>query len=86
MWSAKSQQIILGKRLNKSQGLSPSKKSGITTTIFKCGNCDLIYNNPMPIPVDIQDHYCVLPESYWTENYFKEKLNINYLVKKLEKH
>lgn len=61
---------ILGKRLNKSQGFFPEKKTGITTTICKCTNCGLIYSNPQPIPANIQDHYGVPPEQYWTPDYF----------------
>lgn len=67
---------ILGKRLNRSQGLSPHKKIGLTTTVCKCKNCGLIFSNPQPIPKDIQDHYGIPPESYWTEEYFK--LSTNY--------
>jgi ubiquinone/menaquinone biosynthesis C-methylase UbiE len=61
---------ILGKRLNQSQGKNPKSKIGITTTIMKCNSCELIYANPLPIPHNIQDHYGVPPESYWTEKYF----------------
>jgi uncharacterized Zn finger protein len=62
---------ILGKRLDKSQGLRPQKKLGITVTVCKCSNCGLIYSNPQPIPNNIQDHYGVPVESYWKEEYFK---------------
>jgi ubiquinone/menaquinone biosynthesis C-methylase UbiE len=65
------QHKILGQRLNHSQGKNPRKKIGITTRICKCTHCGLIYSNPQPIPVDIQDHYGVPPEDYWTEDYFK---------------
>lgn len=61
---------ILGKRLNKSQGKKPKGKTGITTTVCKCNNCGLIYSNPQPIPLNIQDHYGVPPEDYWHESYF----------------
>jgi 2-polyprenyl-3-methyl-5-hydroxy-6-metoxy-1,4-benzoquinol methylase len=73
---------ILGKRLNQSQGKNPGNKVGITTTVAKCSNCGLVYSNPQPIPEDLQDHYGVLPESYWTreyftvaENYFESEIN-----------
>src|ERR1700675_221022 len=56
---------LLGQRLNQSQGLSPKKKSGITVSVKKCTQCNLIYSCPQPIPFDIQDHYGVPPESYW---------------------
>ncbi|HYF70804.1 MAG TPA: class I SAM-dependent methyltransferase [Ohtaekwangia sp.] len=61
---------ILGKRLNQSQGFKPQTKGGITTSIYKCDQCDLIYSNPQPRPVNLQDHYGVPPESYWKEEYF----------------
>lgn len=61
---------ILGKRLNQSQGKNPKSKIGITTTILKCPNCKLIYANPQPIPLDINDHYGILPENYWIQDYF----------------
>jgi 2-polyprenyl-3-methyl-5-hydroxy-6-metoxy-1,4-benzoquinol methylase len=61
---------VLGKRLNKTQGIFPRNKKGITTTIVKCINCELIYSDPQPVPLDIQDHYGISPEHYWTDNYF----------------
>jgi len=61
---------ILGKRMNRHQGMFPSKKTAITTSICKCDACGLIYSNPQPIPYDIQDHYGIPPESYWTPEYF----------------
>lgn len=64
-------QKVLGKRLNKSQGVSVKNKTGITTTICKCTKCGLIYSNPQPIPESLQDHYGVPPEDYWVEDYFK---------------
>lgn len=61
---------ILGKRLNSSQGKNPKRKTGITTSVVKCNQCELIYSNPQPIPFDIQDHYGVAPENYWKPEYF----------------
>jgi 2-polyprenyl-3-methyl-5-hydroxy-6-metoxy-1,4-benzoquinol methylase len=61
---------ILGKRLNRHQGKSPQKKVAISTTVARCSNCGLIYSNPQPIPVDLQDHYGVPPEEYWSKEYF----------------
>jgi ubiquinone/menaquinone biosynthesis C-methylase UbiE len=61
---------VVGKRLNQSQGLFPKMKVGISTTVMKCKKCDLIFSNPQPIPLDIQQHYGVPPESYWTNDYF----------------
>jgi 2-polyprenyl-3-methyl-5-hydroxy-6-metoxy-1,4-benzoquinol methylase len=61
---------ILGQRLNKSQGLRPKKKIGISVSIQQCKNCNLIYSNPLPIPENLQDHYGTPPEDYWIESYF----------------
>ena len=61
---------ILGQRLNRSQGLRPKKKIGISVSIVKCKDCNLIYSNPQPIPNDLQDHYGTPPEDYWNESYF----------------
>lgn len=68
---------VLGKRLNSSQGRNPSRKTGITTTIVKCKKCGLIFPNPLPIPIDLQDHYGISPDAYWPEEYFK--VDPNYL-------
>src|SRR4051812_28686546 len=62
--------IILGSRLNQSQGKNPRKKIGITTKVVKCTACALVYSNPRPTPFSIQDHYGVPAESYWKEDYF----------------
>ena len=61
---------VLGQRLNKSQGLKPKTKTGLSVSVVKCNNCELIYPNPFPIPLNIQDHYGVPPEDYWQETYF----------------
>lgn len=66
---------ILGKRLNRSQGKNPKKKTGITTTIIQCSDCGLIYSNPQPVPFDLQDHYGVPPEDYWAGVYFDVQNN-----------
>lgn len=62
---------IIGRRLNHSQGIFPKWKNGITVSIARCNKCGLIYSDPQPIPINIQDHYGIPPESYWTENYFR---------------
>lgn len=62
--------IVIGKRLNSSQGKNPSNKKGITTTIVKCQKCGMIFPNPLPVPVNLQDHYGVSPDAYWPEEYF----------------
>lgn len=69
--ASKDQFKVMGKRLNKSQGFNPNSKVGITTTVIKCRRCNLIFSNPQPVPNDIQDHYGVIPESYWTKEYLE---------------
>jgi 2-polyprenyl-3-methyl-5-hydroxy-6-metoxy-1,4-benzoquinol methylase len=66
---------ILGLRLNQSQGLFPQKKTGIAVTVVKCKQCGLIFSSPIPIPLDIQKHYGVPPETYWVEDYFASDPN-----------
>jgi 2-polyprenyl-3-methyl-5-hydroxy-6-metoxy-1,4-benzoquinol methylase len=61
---------ILGQRMNKTQGFKPKTNVGITVSIQKCTNCNLIYSNPQPIPFNIQDHYGTPPEEYWKSEYF----------------
>lgn len=63
--------LVLGKRLNGSQGIFPRRKAGITTTVMKCRSCGLVFSNPMPIPVDLLDHYGVAPEEYWKDVEFR---------------
>lgn len=62
---------LMGQRLNQTQGLRPKKKEGISVSVKKCTNCNLVYSSPQPIPFDIQDHYGIPPESYWSPSYFK---------------
>ncbi len=57
--------VVMGQRLNQSQGFSPKKKTGISVSVKKCIKCELIYSSPLPIPFDIQDHYGTPPEEYW---------------------
>lgn len=61
---------VLGRRLNQSQGVRPTKKTGITVTVVKCRGCALVYTNPMPIPETISQHYGTPPEDYWKPEYF----------------
>lgn len=80
--SASTNHSLLGKRLNKPQGIRPKKKGGISISVYKCNNCGLIYSNPLPIPENIQDHYGLPPEEYWNrqdftipKGYFSTELN-----------
>lgn len=61
---------VLGKRLNRRQGLFPARKSGITTSVLRCDGCGLIYANPVPVPTSVAQHYGVPPEHYWKDDYF----------------
>jgi SAM-dependent methyltransferase len=74
---------ILGQRLNQSQGFNPRNKTGISTSVMQCNVCKLIYSNPMPIPANIQDHYGIPPERYWSPDYFL--LNPNYFGEEITK-
>jgi ubiquinone/menaquinone biosynthesis C-methylase UbiE len=76
---------VMGRRLNRSQGIFPKKKMGIATTVVKCEKCSLIFSNPQPFPLDLQDHYGVMPDSYWTQEYINEVLDITHLMAKLKK-
>jgi 2-polyprenyl-3-methyl-5-hydroxy-6-metoxy-1,4-benzoquinol methylase len=73
---------VLGMRLNKSQGLRPKKKSGISVSVKKCSSCGLIYASPMPVPFDIQEHYGMPPEEYWIPSYFE--WSPSYFAKELD--
>jgi 2-polyprenyl-3-methyl-5-hydroxy-6-metoxy-1,4-benzoquinol methylase len=81
---------IIGQRLNCSQGLRPKSKSGISITVKKCYNCNLIYTSPQPTPHNISDHYGMPAEEYWhgtkfewEESYFKEETEV---IKELVKN
>jgi SAM-dependent methyltransferase len=62
---------LLGKRLNASQGFSPHKKTGVSVSVVKCKNCGLVVPQPLPVPLSIEDHYKVPPETYWKPEFFK---------------
>ncbi|MBK9149134.1 MAG: class I SAM-dependent methyltransferase [Flavobacteriales bacterium] len=68
--SPASRHRVMGKRLDRPQGVFPRKRIGVCTTVMKCRDCGLIFSNPQPVPFDLQDHYGVPPESYWREEYF----------------
>lgn len=62
--------ILLGSRLNRSQGRRPRTASGISVSIKRCQRCDLIFPDPLPIPEQLSDHYGTPVEEYWREAYF----------------
>jgi SAM-dependent methyltransferase len=74
----------LGKRLSGSQGLRPTGRVGITTTVVRCRRCGLLYCNPQPVPSSIAQHYDIPPDEYWNptrlralerEDYFAGQLS-----------
>jgi len=69
--SDKSNFKLLGKRLDQAHGKFPKKLKGQSTSIQKCKKCELIFSNPLPIPVNFDDHYGVDPDSYWPQEYFE---------------
>lgn len=71
-YSGNEDHVVIGRRLNKKQGLKPGSKSGIAIAVTKCKNCSLIFANPLPLPFDIQHHYNISPQSYWKDEYFEE--------------
>ncbi len=62
---------VLGVRLDKSQGRSPRRKTGVGVTVCKCSNCGLIYPQPLVVPLSISDHYNIDPDTYWNPSYFE---------------
>ena len=62
---------VLGQRLNQSQGLNPKSKIGISVSVMQCNICNLIYANPQPTPINIEEFYGIVAEEYWQEKYFK---------------
>lgn len=69
-------QKVIGRRLNRSQGKRPSKRTGIAVSVVKCSECDLVYPDPLPIPNSIEDHYDVDPDAYWQAEYFADDPNL----------
>lgn len=68
--SASPRNRLLGRRLNGPQGLFPSSRPGITVSVQECVDCGLVYPNPLPLPIDIGQHYDVPPEEYWNSSFF----------------
>lgn len=62
----------LGLRLSGRTGLRPRKASGIGIPVKQCADCELIYADPMPLPVNIGDHYDMKPEDYFDEGHLRE--------------
>jgi SAM-dependent methyltransferase len=58
---------VLGRRLDRHQGLRPRRLTGVTTTVVRCRGCGLVYCNPRPVPDDVAGLYDVAPEHYWRD-------------------
>jgi SAM-dependent methyltransferase len=61
---------VLGRRLDRRQGLFPRSLPGLAVTVLRCRRCGLIFPNPLPLPEQVSDHYGVAPEAYWDSSYF----------------
>lgn len=64
---------LLGLRLNQTQGLRPKRACGVAVSVKKCGRCELIYPDPLPIPARISDHYGIEADGYFAEGYFEDE-------------
>ena len=62
----------LGVRLDRRTGLRPRRASGVAIPVKRCKDCGLIYPDPMPLPVDIADHYNVDPDTYFDAGHLGE--------------
>lgn len=65
----------MGKRLDRAQGFFPAKRNGDLTQVVRCTHCGLIFCQPMPIPQEVDHHYNIDPESYWTDNVLSTQEN-----------
>jgi SAM-dependent methyltransferase len=50
-------------------------KLGVACQIWQCGNCSLIFPNPMPMPAGgIEQHYSVAPEDYFQHHEERDRI------------
>ena len=61
----------IGLRLSGRTGLRPRKASGVAIPVKQCADCQMIYLDPMPIPINIRDHYDMKPENYFDEGHLQ---------------
>ncbi len=59
---------FVGRRLDGAHGMNPRKKLGLSTSIVRCRDCGLVFANPMPLPLNFDEHYAIDPELYWRQN------------------
>lgn len=81
--AATAENHILGQRLNKSLGLRPRQKQGISVSVIRCKSCGLLYANPLPIPGNVQDHYGIPPDEYWTPD--QTEMNSGHFSEQIKK-
>jgi SAM-dependent methyltransferase len=49
----------------------------VTVSVFRCRGCGLVYADPQPRPIDLQQHYDTPPENYWSRAYFEATSEIS---------
>jgi SAM-dependent methyltransferase len=64
---------VLGRRLDRHQGIRPRRRAGVTTSIQRCRACGLVFPNPMPVPATVGQHYDMPPEDYWDHEYLEQE-------------
>jgi SAM-dependent methyltransferase len=71
----------LGARLGEHQGVRPALHGGLCATVQRCRDCGLVFANPMPLPLDLDDHYGIPADEYWpggelesTDGYFADQI------------
>lgn len=53
-------------KLGRRGGAAHREGLGVETEIWRCGDCGLVFPNPMPLPVGgLQQHYAEPPEEYF---------------------
>ncbi len=60
-------QLVLGRRLDRSQGWRPRRVRGKATTVVRCRGCGLVFTDPLPLPIELADHYSMDPVDYFGE-------------------
>lgn len=66
--------MVMGMRLNHSQGLKARSAAGIAVSVKKCRNCELVFADPQPIPDSFEAHYGS-PEDYWTAEQVEDEVD-----------
>lgn len=69
---------VLGRRLSAHQGIRPTRRTGIATTVMRCRQCRLVFANPIPLPIELDQHYAVSPEDYWTADELANEVATDY--------